>query len=170
MKKNLIFFALFSLLLGFTSCEEESFPSPKEIEGKPKDLMYPQVVNAREFTKIESGTPTIDTDGLIPVYEIVSVKKSEGGKLDDSYLQDVRILNATYEDTLIDYEGGQYNDTVPNYGNAGNIIIEDDNKFGPGAYSFSVEASTMNKGMAQSTVFEDVFQFTVGPQLVEDLL
>lgn len=170
MKKNLIFITLFSLLIGFTGCEEESFPSPKEIDGKPKDLMYPQVINAREFTKIESGTPTIDTDDLIPNYEIVSVKKGESEELDDSYLQDVRIMNATYEDTLIVYEGGEYNDTVPNYGDAGNIVIQDNNKFDPGEYSFSVEATTMNAGVAQSTVFEDVFHFTVGPQLVKDLL
>lgn len=164
------------LLIAVTGCEDDTFISPRMIDGTPKNLKYSGIENAREFSKIESGAPTINTDGLVPSYEIVSLTDGEGNELGNDYLKDVKIINVTESrDTIVDLGdlgqgSGEFTSSVPNMKKAGNIVIQDGNKFGPGEYLFTVKVSAGENESKQSTVFDDAFKLTVGPQLVKDLL
>lgn len=124
----------------------------------PKDLFYAEILNARENSKIISGVPTIDTNNLIPIFEVVSGRYANGTSLDESFMSYVSISNVDINATTI------------NYSKAGVITIEDENKFNVGEYYFSVKVTTSYEGNVNSTIFEDVFHLTVGPQLVKDLL
>ena len=174
---NLFFLAL--ILFCIAGCNEDSFaPNPTSADiGAPKNLLYSEILNAREFAAIKSGLPAIDTDGLIPYFEIVSGRMADGTTLDATYMDDVSIANATeIVNNLAPDSYYQLNgQTVTTYTtydsrNNGVITISDDNKFGLGDYYFTIKATTTVDGKALTTVFEDVFHINVGPQLVRNLL
>ena len=148
------------MLIALKSCNEDTFmPNTDPASyGSPTDLLYADILNAREFSKLKSGIPHVDTNDLVPTYEIISGKDGDGESLDATFMSDVTIDNVDFTADEIDYS------------TAGRIIIADGNNFGPGDYYFTIKVSTELNGKNFETTFDDVFHIQVGPQLVKDLL
>ncbi len=160
MKKIIYFLTAFLLMIALKSCNEDTFMPNTDPEsyGNPADLLYADILNAREYSKLKSGIPHVDTNQLIPTYQLISGKDKDGKALDETYMSDVSIDNASIKSDKI------------NYSTAGRITIADGNKFGTGEYFFTIKVSTELNGVKHETTFEDVFHIQVGPQLVKDLL
>lgn len=169
--KNLILLSCFVILLW--GCHEDTFVENTintDIEA-PKNLSYQEIKNAREFSFLKSSVPTIDSNGAIPIFEIISARKEDGTILDDTYMKDVSIETPTEltgyyvveQDTIGTYE------TIDSRNN-GLITIADENNFGIGDYYFSITATTNNGEKTLTTTFEDAFHISVGPELVTNLL
>lgn len=64
-------------MLSLHGCDpdESSFGRDLEVQIAPSDLSYPEIVNAREFSYIESTAPFINTNGEPVKFELVSIKK-----------------------------------------------------------------------------------------------
>ena len=175
--RKLFFMCFGSVLL--LSCNQDTFytiPPMNAIES-PHDLIYHEILNAREKAALKTGTPTVQTGGLIPYYAVVSAKKSDGTPLDDSYMDDVSIDNPIEKTVKLQPEDYYIHngDTIKeytafDYSNAGRIQIADDNNFGIGDYYFTVQVSTTIQEETTSTTFDDVFHLAVGPGLVTNLL
>lgn len=148
------------MIIALKSCTEDTFmPNTDPASyGKPTDLLYADILNAREYSKLKSGIPHVDTQDLVPSYEIISGKNGEGELLDDTFMSDVTIDNVDLTAADLDYS------------TAGRIIIATGNKFGPGDYYFTIKVSTELNGKMFETTFDDIFHIHVGPQLVKDLL
>jgi len=148
------------MIIALKSCNEDTFmPNTDPASyGSPVDLLYADILNAREYSKLKSGIPHVDTNDLVPTYEVLSGKNGEGELLDETFMSDVTIDNVDFTAEEIDYS------------TAGRIIIADGNKFGPGDYYFTIKVSTSLDGKIFETTFDDVFHIQVGPQLVKDLL
>ena len=175
--KKYIYLFLFSFIF-FTGCDQEKFNDlGEEIAEDPKELVYQEILNAREFSKITSAKPTIDTNKLVPFFEILFGKKDDGTQLDVSFMKDVSIQNPIIEVLDLDPENYYFLNgeeittyTALDYTNSGVITIADENNFGIGNYSFTVKV-TINDGEKDLvTTFDDVFQVNVGPELVTNLL
>ncbi|MGQ1891075.1 hypothetical protein ACT29H_11610 [Thermophagus sp. OGC60D27] len=179
MKKNLfLIFGFVCLnLIGF-GCTEDSFYSSEGKYQNPYDLRYADVLNAREYSSIHTGKPTVMTGGLIPVFEIVSIKDGDGNLLTGEYLSTVSILNADTIENSLDADDWYVldGDTVKSYTGvdsyeAGMIVIEDENPYGIGDYYFTIKVTvTTPEGEKLSTTFEDAFHLQIGPKLVNNLL
>lgn len=177
MKKyfKLLFFAFGLIFIG--SCDSETtFVDNPEKDGftSPKNLSYSTLIvdETREFKDIISGLPSIDTNGFVPTFEIVSIKDKDGNILDSSYTNLVSIgnigqdiKNVNFVKTVVD-DPEQPKSTA----SVGKIVINTSDKFTPGKYTFSVKASVTYQGETLSTVFDDVFELIVGPALVSNLL
>ena len=148
------------MIIALKSCNEDTFmPNTDPASyGNPADLLYADILNAREFSKLKSGIPHVDTNNLVPTYEIISGKDGDGELLDETFMSAVTIDNVDVTAEELDYS------------TAGRIIIADANKFGPGEYYFTIKVSTELNGKNFETTFDDVFHIQVGPQLVKDLL
>jgi hypothetical protein len=164
--------SIFIFFLVAISCDTTSFVESDTSVQKPYNLKYIDVLNAREGKTISTIAPTIDTNGLIPVYELVSVKKADGTVLDESYLKFVSISQTvTRVQDVIDINGtvvstGTTYDTSLN----GRINIADGNNFTFGDYYFTIKATVESNGQPLSTVFEDAFHLNVGPLLPSILI
>ncbi len=168
-------FALFFLL----GCNEDTFlenPINADIDA-PRNLIYQDLKNVREFSFVKSNVPTIESGGLIPTFEIVSARKEDGTMLDATYMDHVSIQNPA--EITIDLDSENYyvvnGDTIKTQKsidsrNNGLITIADENNFGIGDYYFSIKATTNNGESALSSTFEDAFHISVGPELVTNLL
>ena len=176
MKKYLSI-ALLSLFL-FTACNEEKFNNlSNEIKEAPRDLLYYEIKNAREFSRIISGKPTIDTDKLVPNFEILSGKREDGTELDASYMDDVSIQNPVIVTKDLKPENYYFIDgqeittyTAVDYTNSGVITIADENNFGIGKYSFTIKVTTNDDENNFTTIFDEAFKLDIGPELVTNLL
>jgi len=180
MKKTLFLLTtvLTSLLL-LNSCDKETFvinSTTADYDG-PNGLIYSAVMNAREYAALQTGAPIVDTDGLIPTFEIVSGRKKDGTVLDATYMDAVTISNPSEiekdlkpEDYYV-FEGDSVKTYMAtNYRNIGVIKIADENKFGIDDYYFTIKVSTIIDGVLTSNTFDDVFHLGVGPGLVTNLL
>lgn len=180
MKHNQnVFLLLFACLLFLVGCQEDTFtadPTFADFES-PSDLSYQELINGRENAAVKTGTPTINTGGLTPIYEIVSARKADGTLLDETYMNDVSIANPTEKEVNLkpeDYyvvEG----DTIKTYigvdtSKGGVITITDENQFGIDDYYFTIKVTTAIDNVPHETIFEDVFHLGVGPGLVTNLL
>lgn len=176
MKKN-ISVILFSFIF-FTSCEQDKF-NDLEVENNqaPKDLSYLQILNAREFSQIKSGKPTIDTNKLVPIFEVVAGFKEDGTELDQSFMKDVSIENPTTSvknlkpENYYTLNGEEVTTYVAvDNTNSGVITIADQNNFGNGKYTFTVKVTTNDGEKDFETIFDNAFEINVGPALVTNLL
>jgi hypothetical protein len=175
--RNFLYLFLFCFLF-LVSCQQDTFTQNNSLTSyaNPSDLEYYDLYNARENARATTGVPTVQTGGLPPYYEIVSARTEDGTILDDTYMDDVTIINPI-EETKPLGEDNWYifkGDTIKTYTainskNAGVIEIDDNNKFGIGNYYFTVKVSTEIDGTPYETVFEDVFHLNVGPSLVTNL-
>ncbi|WP_282080407.1 hypothetical protein [Aquimarina algiphila] len=179
MKKFFIFLLTAINLFFMVGCSEDTFPenSANDNIGSPKDLFYSDILNAREFSFLRSGAPVIDTDGLIPTFEIISGRKEDGTLLDASYMDDVSIQNPVEVITNLEPENfyvlnGETITSVTTFDtrNSGIITIEDENKFDIGNYFFTIKVTTNTGERTLSSTFEDAFHINVGPELVSTLL
>lgn len=179
MKKYLILLSSCLAFFFLSGCNDDTFlddPVSGEIDS-PKNLVYQEIKNVREFSFLKSSQPTIDADGLAPNFEIVSIRKEDGTILDASFLNDVSIQNPIKSTNPLDPEdyyevNGETITTFESIDtrNNGVITILDENKFGIDTYYFTIKATTIDNEKVLSTTFEDVFQINVGPELVTNLL
>lgn len=164
--KNLIrysYLLVFFLVFLNQGCQDDSsFGVDLELAKVPENLSYPEIINAREFSYIESATPFIDANGHPLVLEIVNIKK-DGEILDDSYMNSTTIIGFEILE-VVEPESGNIVQ-IFDLSNAGKIIIEEGNPFGYGDYYFTIKA-TVN-GTQESTIFLDAFHLNVGPGLVD---
>lgn len=175
LKLSVVLYCLLSFAI--TGCEEAlSTPeSPnKELE-TPTDLTYSNVTNVREYGLVTSNAPSINSDGIVPTFEIVSISDATGALLDESYMADVDILNATVDSVWrYEKEGDVVIDSMlligDSYSKAGIITINGGNQFGIGEYFFTVK-TTLNKGSnSVSEIFENIFKLKVDPLLANALV
>lgn len=170
MNKSFIYFLLVAFIF---SCNESALHENLDVAENPTNLQYMDIVDARESKQIQTSAPTIDTGNLVPFYEIVSVKKSDGTVLDNSFLQFVTIEQAVPFDIVIppsearlDQNGNPILlissiDTSRN----GIITIAEGHNFDVDEYSFTIKVTTTSESQEYSTVFNDVFTLTVSPLL-----
>lgn len=175
MKKNnylrLSYLAIIVTLL-LQSCDDKSsFGEDLQVAVLPTDLSYPDILNAREFSYIESAVPMMNSNGHPVLFELLSIKKGEE-MLDASYLDIVSVLNYS----VIETHWKQVSDTLNKYtlytndlGEAGKIVIKDKNPFANGEYFFTMKASVEINGVMESTVFEDALRLYIGPELAEGI-
>jgi len=166
MKQQSIFklFGLAIIILSlWVGCEHNSFGEDLEDYVSPTDLVYADIVNAREFSYIETAPPTLNSNGKPVMFEIVHIKKDDQ-ILDDSYMNSVEIVNYSEleTDVTINTTGDEVKIYTDDLSEAGKIIIKDGNPFAAGDYYFTVKASA--GGMLEN-IFEDVFHLNIGPGL-----
>jgi len=179
MNKKLTLLSITISILLFIGCTESDFPDDitNADFGAPKNLTYSEVLNAREFALLNSGVPAIDTDGLVPSFEIVSVRRGDGTILDASFIDDVSIQNPIESIVNLTSQNNEgisetTGETITTFDtrSSGVITIADGNKFEVGDYFFTVRVTTTAGERVLSTTFEDIFHINVGPQLVTNLL
>jgi len=170
--KKLLF--LFSVALLFNACVEDTFMKQEDAYGKPSNLKYMTITNAREGKTIISGVPTISTGNLVPYYEIVAGFDKNGNQLDASFMKFVSIANP---DTVkwkleagLDYPVNENGDSIKggisfNLSKAGIISIAEGHLFTVGEYFFTVKVTTKSKDKTFSTTFDKVFHIKIEPLL-----
>ena len=156
------------VLLITSSCNKDTFAEINSGDniGEPKNLLYPEVF-AREFSAISTNIPSIDSNGVIPVLEIVSARKEDGTILDDSYMKFVSILGTEDTERTVKIEnqipGSDPNYTVTDSRVNGVVEIQDQNNFELGDYYFTIKATTEYEGKTYTETFVDVLHINVNP-------
>ncbi|MBD0401958.1 hypothetical protein [Flammeovirga sp. EKP202] len=160
-----------------------------------RNLSYPSIINARAYSKITTAVPTMDSDGVPCAFSIQSVRSEEDGELPSDYLDQVSIASAymdsirviltidEYEEQKKDESGAlvfdgegepvmltKYDTTfhytpLMNPNKAGQITIEDGNKFGEGDYYFTMALTPITDTEENTQIFEDAFHLNVMPLL-----
>lgn len=171
MSNNRILLIFISFLF-LISCDENSFVERGNVSQNPFNLKYMEIKNAREGKGVTTTAPTIDSNGVIPVYELVSIKTGDGTLLDESYSQYVSIGGTTIKEVNILDVGGNVVGTGKTYNTSQNgiITISDGNKFTVGDYYFTLRATIESNGKQFSTVFENALHLNVGPLLPSILI
>lgn len=168
MTKNKFFQLSLAIIVTFLlqSCDPDksSFGEDLEVGIIPTDLSYPEIINAREFSYIQTSTPFINSNGHSVFFEIVSIKM-DGAILDETYMNSVTILNPETIEITHEVTGDLI--VLDDLSNAGKIIIEEGNPFSSGEYYFTIKTSVTINGVQESKIFEDVFHLNVGPDLVD---
>ena len=133
--------SIFIFFLVTISCDTTSFVESDTSVQKPYNLKYIDVLNAREGRSISTIAPTIDTGGLIPVYELVSIEKADGTVLDESYLKFVSIGQTITKVQNVTDVNGDVVGTRTTYDASlnGRINIADGNNFTFGDYYFTIK-------------------------------
>ncbi|MDO6738812.1 hypothetical protein [Wenyingzhuangia sp. 2_MG-2023] len=172
--------SIVTMLTLFNSCDEDAFTENQNESAykAPSNLTYSEVMNAREYSFIKSGTPIVNTNNLIPTYEIVSGRTADGTVLDASYMDAITIENPIENTAILspeDYFINEAGDTIKSYTsldykNAGIITIADENNFGIGDYYFDIKVTTSRNEATFTNTFKDVFHLNIGPSLVTNLL
>lgn len=177
MKTNQLL-AAFLIFLTFVSCDTNSFNEGANITQKPSALRYMDVMGAREGKGITTSAPSVDTGGLIPMYEIVSISKADGTLLDASYLKFVSIGQSTVivkpidpKLVVVDAKGNPVT-TQTSYDSSKNgiITIAEGNNFTYGDYFFTIKVTTKSEEVEYSTVFDKAFRLNIGPLLPSILI
>lgn len=171
MKNNNLIRSLYliAVFLAFLTpgCEEDSsFGEDLEKAIVPTNMAYPEILNAREFSRIESAAPHINSNNT-PIYFTIESVKRGTEILGEEYLNSLTILNP--EGIEVEHEGSGQTVKVSDISKAGTIILEEGNPFANGDYYFSVKATVAMNSKLTSTVFEDVWHLQIGPALVEGL-
>ncbi|MGY5355939.1 hypothetical protein [Wenyingzhuangia sp. IMCC45467] len=169
-----------NLLLLLNSCNKDAFMEDRTNSdyNAPSNLIYAEILNAREFSFIKTSTPIVNTNNLTPTFEILSGRTKDGTILDATYMKDVSIQNPneiTVNLSPTSYYVDEKGDSIKTYTaldtkNAGVITIADENKFDIGDYYFDIKVSTEIDGNTMSSTFTDAFHLSVGPLLVTNLL
>ena len=169
-KHLLILSVFFAFLL---SCENTSLTDSAEAVQNPSGLKYMDLTNAREGKSILSSTPTVDTGGLVPTFELVQIKNEQGTILDETFLQHVSILgrtpveiNISLANARLDQNGNPIT-TVNGFNdrNNGAILVANGHNFPVGNYFFTIKVSTEKNGQTYETIFDDAFKLTILPLL-----
>lgn len=171
MKKNKLLLLL--CLLPFFSCKKSQDAAMIK---NPSELRYTDITDAREGRAITSLPPTVQTGGLIPVFELVSIEDSTGAHLDDSYLQYVHIGEST--STTVSVPGSMQDGngnavsqvSAVNSASNGIISIAAGHKFSAGDYYFTIKVTTEENGRQYSSLFEKGFHLHVSPLLPATLV
>lgn len=174
--KQLLLFLSYILVLA--GCEDDSFTPELGEVYDPTELHYVEIMDAREGANIITAPPTVQTGGLIPEFEIVQVRKKEGGVLDDSQMQFISIGNSTVEDVALDPDAGKLDENgnpldsirIINSAENGVISISPGHTLSVGDYYFSVQVNTASDGTEYSTIFEDAFHLHIAPLLPNNLI
>lgn len=152
------------------SCNEDksSFGEDLQVKQLPTEISYPDILNVREYSYIESAVPMMNSNFHPVVFELVNVK-TEGAIVDASYLMNVSILNySVIESNVRSANDSTHVWTVhtDDLSKMGQIIIEDDNKFANGEYFFTIKGKKFIDGVMETRIYEDVLRLVVGPELV----
>jgi len=137
----------------------------------PTVISYPDILNVREFSYVESAVPFMNSNANPVFFELVSIKKDDV-VLDASYLSSVSILSSSVIESEVIEANNPTNSWIVytnDLSKMGQIIIADGNPFGNGDYYFTIKASIVVGSEWESTIFEDVLHLQVGPQLVEGI-
>jgi hypothetical protein len=177
-RKVLLAGVLFLPVLFGWGCTEDPFYNSEGNYDNPRDLDYSDVVNAREYAAIRTGKPTVMTGGLVPYFELVSVRDADGNTLSGEYLSKVSVIQPITSEIPLEEEKWYVlnGDSVKTYfgtdsRDAGVIVIEDENPYGIGDYYFTLKVTVKPpEGDSLSTTFKDAFHLQVGPELVSNLL
>jgi len=162
-------FYLFAFILTFLNigCEKvDSFGEDLEVAKVPGSIAYPDIRNAREFSKIVSAVPFIDANGHSITLELLSIKKGTD-ILDDSYMSYVSIGQAVIKETTVDVNDVPTVVKTTDLSNLGVITIADGNPFGYGDYYFTIKATSIEGN--GSAIFTDAFHLFVGPDLADGI-
>ncbi|NDV78780.1 hypothetical protein [Dysgonomonas sp. 511] len=171
MKQWKIIFICFWALSLLYGCTDDTFIDDQKLSSSdvtPRNLVYAEVVNARENGLIKSGLPTVETGGLIPTFEIVGGTNAEGQQLSDAYMSYVEIANPVMVEVGKDSEGNPIE--VINYRHAGTITIAAGNPFDYGDYYFDIKVTVVHQGEEYSTLFPKAFKLKVQPLLPSALI
>jgi hypothetical protein len=158
-----LFILALSVLLQ-VSCEKTAFNENVLDANLPSDLKYADLVDLREFKRIETSPPTYDSNGQPVFFELKSIRKGDD-LLDETFKELVSIINI---DT-ISVVRGELNLDIPNLTNAGKIIIEPNDQFSSGEYFFSIKASTIGNQNTETVIFDDALRIVIGPALVNSM-
>lgn len=161
--------------LAFVSCQD---PFKTNVPGKPYDLRYVHVGNAREGGSIVTAPPTVQTGGLTPRFELVGIHREDGSALDESYLQYVSIGKSRMVDIPISPDAGYVDENgnpltffaSENTADNGIITIAAGHNFSAGDYYFDIKVTTEDYSIRYETTFESAFHLNVGPLLPANLV
>ena len=95
---RLSFAVLCFLIFFIQGCEESSFGEDLQVPKMPMSIDYPEILNSREFSYIESATPFLDANGHSVIFEIVSGRKGDQ-PLDNTYMKFVSVVNSNFIET-----------------------------------------------------------------------
>lgn len=166
---------LFCCLAG-VSCKDSL--KPDLTAGKPTDLRYVSIANAREGAAVVTAPPTVQTGGLVPKFELIGIDRGDGTPLDASYLAYVNIGGSSIQDIPIDPDLGYVDEngdpltvvSATNTARNGIITIASGHNFTAGDYYFHIKVSTESGGVSNETVFENAFHLNIGPRLPTNLV
>ncbi|ACU04852.1 hypothetical protein [Pedobacter heparinus] len=127
----------------------------------PSNLKYISIADAREGKAVITTAPTVQTGGLLPNFELISIQKSDGTLLDESYLQYVTIGKSIEAESPV---------KGTNSANNGVISVAAGHNFGVGDYYFNIKVTTTTEGQTYSTVFEKAFQLHIAPLLPTNMV
>ncbi|GAB1308904.1 hypothetical protein KH5_15870 [Urechidicola sp. KH5] len=165
LKLSSVLFAFAAFML--QGCDDDSsFGSDLEVRIIPTDLSYPEIVNAREFSHIESGRPTINSNGHPVQFAVESIRKGDQ-ILDASFLNFVTIQNPEELETTHPDTGEVV--TTYDLSDAGKIMISENDVFDYGDYYFSIKAYASVDGVTRDVIFEDAWHLMIGPGLPEGI-
>ena len=168
---KLSFLAVFVMLL-LQSCDKDdsSFGEDLQVATLPTEISYPDILNVREFSAIESAVPLMNTNGHPVTFELVSIRKGDE-VLDASFLSSVSVINySVIESEVKDGNTDEiYTIYTNDLGQMGKVIIDAPNQFANGEYFFTFNVSAEINGATQSKVFEDALRIYVGPDLADGI-
>lgn len=168
--KKIVFLSVVWSLIFMMGCQEDTFMGDSEtVYQPPSDLKYMDILGAREGQRIITFPPAVETGGLVPHFEVVKVKDSEGNVLGEEFLKDITVTDPELV-PLKEEDTGEMVYAV-DYKKSGVIAIAEGNNFTIGNYSFDIKVTTSPEGESTvlETVFEDGFKLRVGPVLVSNL-
>lgn len=158
----------------FFGCEEDTFQKGVELK-TPKattDLKYASVVSAREFGIVISASPTYNSYGAVPVFEILAVRDKNGTTVSQDIIEDYfSILNAAEEIITIEAVNEPTKEyTVLNTKDIGKIRIDTGNPLAEGSYFFDIKVTSTFDNQVFESTFENVFELYLGPALASGVL
>jgi hypothetical protein len=169
--KQLSVIALFVMTI--ISCDESSFVDINDQITNPSNLTYADISDAREGKSIVSLAPSVQTNGLVPSFEIVNIKSSDGSILDASFLNFVSVgvpipktINISPQDARLDQNGNPILEVNSlDLSKNGIISIDEGHTFVADDYSFTIKVTVEFEGEFYTTTFDDGFKLTIQPLL-----
>lgn len=146
--------------------------------GNPSQLTYLPVMDAREGVGVSTVRPTVNTGGLLPEFEIVSVRTEDGAPMDASLMQYISIagtipvdISVNPPEHIVDEEGNRITSvTAVNSANNGVISVAFGHTLPPGDYYFTIRVSTQDGDVHYSAVFDDAFHLRINPLLPDRMI
>lgn len=175
--KNLLLLLLLCINFAVISCKDD-LKSGLSTSPTPSNLKYMSIADAREGASVMTAAPSVQTGNLTPTFELISIMKSDGTILDESYTQYVSIGNSSVITTNIDPDEG----LLDEFGNPlssiksintsqnGIINIANGHNFTVGDYYFNIRVTTEFEGKSYSTDFSKAFHLKISPLLPKNLI
>ncbi len=169
--QNLLLLLCFSLVWVTTACRDALKDFDKI--GDPSDLRYIAITNAREGEGVSTAAPTVQTGGLVPEFEIVSVRKGDGALLEGVQLGYFSVgtsstvnISVDPPEDIVDENGNRITSVEAlNLGKNGVISVASGHDLSPDDYYFTIRVKTSVGDISYSTVFEDAFHLRINPLL-----